>query len=532
MIDIELVIKNYRCFPDKHPLKINIKNEFIAFVGCNNSGKSSVLKFFHEFRTLFSNFSGDSGWSTVIGSQGGAFSDYNSVKDKNEIFTNTNNRDLIIELRIRKLRNKISYENTLIQPDKIILTFKRDTTRYFSSLFAQGNEIELIKSTVTKEEDAIFSTNALRIDVSDFREVFKRLANNIYIAAYRNLLSVSSETVYYDINIGMDVVKRWKTDKTGDNIERNNFATKLEDDIASIFGFKSLSIDASEDEKTFKIRINRKPYKLSDIGAGFAQFLVTLINIGMRQPSFVLIDEPELNLHPKLQIAFLTTLAGYAEEGVLFATHSIGLARACADQVFSIKRLSEGISQMGPLETTPSLPEFLGELGFSGYKELGFEKVLLVEGSTDIKTYQQFLRQFDKDQDIVVLSLGGSDMINGEREYELDEIKRITNEIYSVIDSEKDKKEDTISTRRLAFIESCKKVGINCHILEKRATENYLVDRAIRKIKGDKYRELAPFEKLSDLDIAWAKHENWRIAREMNFNEVAKTDLGKYLKAI
>ena len=51
---IDLTLKNFRCFPDHRPAKITLGDEFVAFVGSNNVGKSSILKFFHEFRVLFS----------------------------------------------------------------------------------------------------------------------------------------------------------------------------------------------------------------------------------------------------------------------------------------------------------------------------------------------------------------------------------------------------------------------------------------------------------------------------------------------
>ncbi len=56
-MQVDLVIKNYRCFPDYHPARISIRTGYTAFVGVNNSGKSSLLKFLYEFRPLFSYFS-------------------------------------------------------------------------------------------------------------------------------------------------------------------------------------------------------------------------------------------------------------------------------------------------------------------------------------------------------------------------------------------------------------------------------------------------------------------------------------------
>ncbi len=100
------------------------------------------------------------------------------------------------------------------------------------------------------------------------------------------------------------------------------------------------------------------------------------------------------------------------------------------------------------------------------------------------------------------------------------------------IDSERDASDAPLSPDRKAFQKMCKNVGIHCHILEYRAIENYLSERAIKSIKGEKYRSLKPYEKLEELSPGWGKQENWRIAREMTSEELDETDLGIFLNNI
>src|SRR6266568_8449076 len=52
MIDVELVVRNYRCFGDE-PVHLRIADGFTALVGTNNSGKSSLLRLLYEIRPLF-----------------------------------------------------------------------------------------------------------------------------------------------------------------------------------------------------------------------------------------------------------------------------------------------------------------------------------------------------------------------------------------------------------------------------------------------------------------------------------------------
>src|SRR5207245_896795 len=130
------------------------------------------------------------------------------------------------------------------------------------------------------------------------------------------------------------------------------------------------------------------------------------------------------------RFVFRPLLPPYANCGVLFAAHCYGWARSTSALIYSLRRDADGTTRVTPLEATPRLAEFLGELSYSGYSELGFEKVLLVEGSTDVKTIQQFLRKISKDHQIVLLPLGGGQLITNDSDAELLEIKRICNNLH------------------------------------------------------------------------------------------------------
>jgi ABC-type cobalamin/Fe3+-siderophores transport system ATPase subunit len=306
---------------------------------------------------------------------------------------------------------------------------------------------------------------------------------------------------------------------------------ELTDDIKRIFNFEELEINSSHDDQSLQLFINRKVYSLSELGSGLAQFILVLVNVAIQKPSYILIDEPELNLHPSLQLDFLTTLGRYATEGTLFATHSIGLARSSTENIYTVKKTPRG-SEVKPYDKNPGLLELLGELSYSTYREFGFEKILLVEGRTDIKTFQQFLRKYRQDQHILILSLGVKDFINEHSIEELREIQRISDQIYILIDSEKNSPSAELEQCRQKFKQNCDMNGIHCHILERRATENYFTDRAIKSLKGDSYSALDNYQLLGNSSLGWHKSENWLIAKEMNKEELESTDLGEFIRTI
>src|SRR6266566_645883 len=57
-MQIDVTLKNYRCFSDERPARFAIRKGFTAFVGANNSGKSTLVRFLYEFRNLFTNLIG------------------------------------------------------------------------------------------------------------------------------------------------------------------------------------------------------------------------------------------------------------------------------------------------------------------------------------------------------------------------------------------------------------------------------------------------------------------------------------------
>ncbi len=124
-------------------------------------------------------------------------------------------------------------------------------------------------------------------------------------------------------------------------------------------------------------------------------------------------------------------------------------------------------------------------------------------------------------------------MITGSRDLELEEIKRITPNIYALIDSERESSNSPIPKDRREFEQSCKRADINCHVSERRSTENYFTEAAVKKAKSAAFKSLGHYDKLDDApDPKWGKTENWLIAREMSAEDWRITDIGRYLEEI
>jgi ABC-type cobalamin/Fe3+-siderophores transport system ATPase subunit len=530
-MDVDITIKNYRCFADSSPARLELRGGFTALLGVNNSGKSSLLKFFYEFRGLFDELKFPQGNNLTAALRGGRIPfRLTGVTDSEEVFANGNARDLT--LSFARQPPGLLEVGVLPVPAAVAVTIPRGSNTFTLDLYlVDASRFDASPANVNVQQDGrITRGNDNVMTIEPFLDFFRDLTNSLYIGPFRNAVNVGTKDSYYDISIGQAFVKNWRSSKTGNNRKQNEAAYHLTQDLREIFGFDALEINPSPEDDTLQVFVDGKSYRLNELGAGLAQFIVVLASAAVKWPAFILIDEPELNLHPSLQVEFLTALGAYARRGVLFATHSYGLARACAEQVYTLRKTRDGGSDVRPLGADPRLPELLGELSFSGYREMGFEKVLLVEGPTEVKAVQQLLRLYKKDHRVVLLPLGGTYGINGRRTVELEELNRISpNKVHALIDSDVAAPTDTLARSRQEFVESCKAANISVHVLKRRAFENYLADEAVKRVKGDKYTALGPYEKLGDLARSWSKDENWRIAREMSLADLEGNDLGEFL---
>ena len=521
---MKFTIKNYRCFDQSNPLIFDLVKGFTAFVGPNNSGKSSILKFFYEFRSTWVNLS-DQGFILS-----GFYSDQNKikfndveVKDPLEVFNKNNENDLQVEIDFP--------EDFSIS--KLILDIERKSLNLKTTWLDKDGKISPPKeSTAWEGNSGTLLTPNRKYYFKLILDFFRDLSQCIYIGSFRNILNSGNENKYKDINIGIQFVEDWYKCKIGDRgVDKADMITALSKKIRQIFKFESLEINKAD--KTLQLIINHKHYLLTEVGSGIAQFIIVLFSAAIKQPSYVLIDEPELNLHPSLQLKLLNALGSYSTQGVVFATHSIGLARSIAEKKYSVTMKEDGKSIVKDFGDCGSLFELIGELNFSAHRDIGYEGLLLVEGPTELRIFQQLLSLFALDHKYILIPVFGSNFIAEGREIQLDELRRISTNINAIIDSEKDSERSELYPGRKAFVDICKKLDINVHCTHLRAIENYFSAEAINNFKkSKKYEKLGPYQKLSEAKLGWNKQESWKILNYMKEEDFLDTDIGDFLSKL
>lgn len=149
-------------------------------------------------------------------------------------------------------------------------------------------------------------------------------------------------------------------------------------------------------------------------GTGLKHFIDIFVKVTLSQASVVLIDEPEMGLHPSLQremLNFIYELAQDKKIQFFFATHSpVFLTDVNKINVFCMQ------NRLGKRSASFVSKEFLhtiwGDLGLRPGDLLQNDIVILVEGQTDIIFFEEIINRLYheefKDIAIGIVQYGGS----------------------------------------------------------------------------------------------------------------------------
>ncbi len=362
-MDVEpfrLTVKNYRCFTDEKPLSLELGEGFTAFIGPNNSGKSSALKFFYDFRHLWNSFHSNVILNSIQNSPvsiGGG-----TIQEADEIFSNTNRRDMEIALHFLR-PNAVNMHYVA----RLEITIERQNYGVVKIKWFDQNNTQIVPQT-----DRGFAlvngviTSGSNVAPLYLAHVINRVAalrQALYVGAFRNAINQGGGQ-HYDLAVGTGFVSLWNSWKVGGTRAQMDKVLAITETIKELFGYRIFEINAHQNDQNLVVVVDRRSYLLNDLGSGLAQFIIVLGNVAIKEPSILLMDEPELNLHPALQQRFLLQLAEFARDGVYYATHSMGLARSTATRIYSFQKRGQ-LAEVHPYEATPHLAELLGELGFA-----------------------------------------------------------------------------------------------------------------------------------------------------------------------
>jgi hypothetical protein len=500
-------------------------------VGLNNSGKSALLRMFFELRPIFEHLQRVSDWKAF---QQGVGLNLRSPNGQDAPLSS------VIRSSSGQSKARLRFCPRSVEANQP-QSFDLDISDTLVTLSASGLDPLPPESNYAPEAkpgDLTFHTNAgLRTfgNVSQFQRFLAELCQICYLPAARySAIGSRAGQSWFDVKIGADFVGELRKIQAQPQSKLASKFNEIEQAIADVLGFSNFRIIPIPDDNRneVSVRVGRFTRQLDELGSGVAEFIVAAMTVFLRQPSWLLIDEPESHLYPKMQQRFLDLLSSQVRHGVLFATHSMGLARICAEKIWTVYRDQPGDhSVVAPLTDRQAPTDTLVGLQYSGFTDLGSCRVLLVEGSTDADVFRQWLPKLGLDSEILVLSLGGNDQIRPDCARQLSEFKRLGVPVSVIIDSDRDSEGAPLSEKPSVFKTTCEQLGIKCLVMSRRATENYFDEACLREVfPRHKHKALGPFEKRPA--GTWSKGDNAKLARAMTKEALLATDIGKFLMEI
>ena len=493
-------IKNYRSFSISNPIKLNIDEGITFILGPNNIGKSNLLRMFYELRAIV-----------------------NRDNIETERATGYQN---IGHSRFDQLLHQKSSVN------KMVLTVVHETVQ---------TELTIDSSRDTNWRIIAKDSEGKKvIDKSDLGLVNNIFTNSIYIGCFRTP-TFHSSSKYFDIKIGTQFIAEWNEWANGETISNRNAIRNLVKELKEIFEFQELEISVATDNKNLIVTTENGSFLLNELGGGIGNIILVLGNALISEPDFILIDEPENGLHPKMQQVFISALATKAKKGLIATSHSVGLARSTADNIYSLTKNKETNKiKLLPYGTNylPTISNSISEMSYSQFVELGGNHILIVEGRTDIKSFREILRKYRIEQHFIIFDLGGSNMINLESKDEIEEIKRLNAKSYTLIfDSEISQEGEELKPQFAAFKIMCEELGFAVFATDYHSTDNYLNQEVINLVIGDGYPVLGKYESLESdarksAGTKWPKKHNWKMFRQMSVGDFEGTGLDQFIKEL
>ena len=322
---------------------------------------------------------------------------------------------------------------------------------------------------------------------------------------------------------------------------RYELLQQFEAEFADFANFKSVSLSVPLNRAEINVTVNGHLRPLTRLGSGIGECLLILLVCKLAAErevpiDIVLLEEPELHLHPALQRKLLDRLSTYDVQLIL-TTHSptvINWVGTTGGRVFRTEfdydRERIGARRVSRLTELRAL---LDGIGLSPADALLADKILWVEGPNDVPVFRAWVRKAPtyRNQRITILPLQGT--VPHSPNFDAGGLSSLHPRMCAILDSERKAENLDAESWKLGIKQKLEAVGIKCHLTERRATESYLTATALQNIYPGSPAIIDPYgdPNLVNQGVKqFSKSRNYEVAQAMQWADIAKTDIGETIE--
>jgi predicted ATP-dependent endonuclease of OLD family len=524
-----LTLKNFRKISNEAEPTITFNPDINVLVGANNAGKTSIL---NAIQMLFLD------------------QNYNQLQKFNPI-SNTNYliQDGTLEIEgifQLTLTEWHSLTDILLQnagyrggtKNQIVReTLKGNTKPFILSLseseFSWVKTFSLInKRVATTTNKAAFPTELYKSLLGEYDQILPQLAE---LVTRTNFYSVYRTPLYLDSKGLIEDSEQFKplNQLSGVNIDLRNNQTNIRGQLYALKKkeFKSklleifeeiedIDVIHNEDVGQFQLVIKEKlrrngeleevTYDINNVGQGMQTLVIMLSTVLLLRPSIVLMDEPEVHMHPSLIKQFVEYIKKLTPEiQFIITTHSVVLINEVGlDKVFSLKN---DVNRKGIIVTKVddknSLLETISQLGYNVDTltyTLKPKVYVFAEGPSDKDILLAFAQKSDTQKSInsnnvAFIEMGGK----GNRYKLVNLINKLQQDFMDtpflmLLDRDETSEEEVEKLRQRYFAGKPARL----QYLSKRQIENYLIDEeALQSVVSKKLRDESLIKSLKEVSI-------------------------------
>ncbi|TIR23882.1 MAG: hypothetical protein E5X34_12530 [Mesorhizobium sp.] len=509
-----ITFSNFRSIATAIQIPFSKKITFV--VGPNNVGKSNALRFlavlFNRAEASLNDTYDFPGTDKAISLSVTADEKY--IREKLSGLVNASRYMSFEDIKNINLKYKISKGRFSAEVDSNNELFKTFTDEYFSGYFlhdfGSASSIESNKSTFLNK-----------------LSVYDKLSGTTYLPNLRFITQAGQEPPQFvkspfpgeTVAFGT-VIKRFaELDRPAyENLETYSGQLKhICDFISFVVDKPSVEVSVPRDNSTLLVRINGETRPLESLGTGIEQLLmIGLVSIGFPN-KIVLIDEPELHLHPLAQKRIMKYLNESVDAQFVIATHSAAVLDSVDADIIQLSQ-DNGKTGGRTIQTNAQKFRAVRDLGHSPSELLQTKFAIWVEGPSDRIYLNSWIKKIDSSLnegiDYTILFYGGKILSHHSFEdIESDLVKAVTvsRSFAVLIDSDRKPDRPNLNATKSRVKLEVEREGGLCWVTEGREIENYLPRQVIASVavdvpgvtvQEDKREQILNPEKVNKADFA------------------------------